>query len=238
MSRDHRRWRPPTTDWRRRLYHGETAFDFVGAGRRWFAARVSSSFSAWWPLGTRAQLRHRLQGRHELGGAGRRISRCRRPSAAVGTTGSKTRPSRRSRARMAPTCGWRRRSRPADQAKVTAALAKLTAPVRQPVAVDSVGPTWGSRSHAEGRGSRWSRSSSSSGCSSRCGSRPRWRWRHRRRDPRHPGDRRHLRHLRLRRHPQHRHRRPDHPRVLALRHRGRVRQGRREHHAVSPRPDA
>ena len=54
-----------------------------------------------------------------------------------------------------------------------------------------------------------------------------------RHDPRRPGGHRHLLHLQLPGHPGHRRRHPDHPRVLALRHRGGVRPRAGQHARAS-----
>ena len=62
------------------------------------------------------------------------------------------------------------------------------------------------------------------------------RGRHRRARPRHRDHHRRLRALRVRGHPGHRHRPADHPRVLALRHRRRLRQGPGEHQEPAAEP--
>ena len=76
----------------------------------------------------------------------------------------------------------------------------------------------------------WSSSSGPTSASGRCP------WRPGRALPRRRHHRRCLRPVRLRGHPGHRDRSADHPRLLALRHRRRLRQGAREHQGSAARP--
>ena len=126
-----------------RLYNGETAFDFVGHRRRWFAVSGTIilvgllalgikglNFGIDFKGGTSWELPAKgvtvNEARSAVAGAGVRAATVQTLKGANGTD-------IRVEAKVSPT----------DQAKVTAALAKLTHQNENEVAVNSVGPTWG-----------------------------------------------------------------------------------------------
>jgi len=133
----------PTHGLAGRLYHGETAFDFVGHRRRWFALSGVVIVIGMLALGIRGLnfgIDFKGGTSWELPAKGVSVTAARGAvsGAAVkaatvqtlkGTNGTDI----RVEAKVPPT----------DQAKVTDALAKLTHSTTNDVAVNSVGPTWG-----------------------------------------------------------------------------------------------
>ncbi len=133
----------PTHGLAGRLYHGETAFDFVGRRRRWAALSGVVILVGLLALGIRGLnfgIDFRGGTSWELPSKGVSITAARGAVAGAGVKNATVQTLKgtngtdlRVEAKIPPT----------DQAKVTSALAKLTHSSENVVAVNSVGPTWG-----------------------------------------------------------------------------------------------
>ena len=126
-----------------RLYNGETAFDFVGHRRRWFALSGTIILVG--------LLAHGIKGLNfgidfkggtswELPAKGVTVSEAR---SAVAGAGVKEATVQTLKGANGTDIRVEAKVPPVDQAKVTAALARLTHQSENEVAVNSVGPTWG-----------------------------------------------------------------------------------------------
>ena len=126
-----------------RLYNGETAFDFVGHRRRWFAlsgAIILVGLLALSVKGLNFGIDFKGGTSWELPAKGVSVSEAR---SAVAGVGIKAATVQTLKGANGTDIRVEAKVQPADQAKVTAALAKLTRQSENEVAVNSVGPTWG-----------------------------------------------------------------------------------------------
>jgi len=126
-----------------KLYHGETSFDFVGRWRRWFAISATIIVLGMLALGIKGLnfgIDFKGGTSWELPAHGVSILKA---QDAVGATGIKNATVQTLKGANGTDLRVEAKITPADQAKVTAALAKVTGQSENVVAVDSVGPTWG-----------------------------------------------------------------------------------------------
>jgi preprotein translocase subunit SecF len=126
-----------------RLYNGETAFDFVGHRKRWFAFSGAIILIGLLALGVRGLnfgIDFRGGTSWEVPAHNVSVSAARD---AVGATGVKDATVQTLKGTNGTDLRVEAKVPPSDQAKVTAALAKLTHTDDNSVAVNSVGPTWG-----------------------------------------------------------------------------------------------
>ncbi|HZQ88150.1 MAG TPA: protein translocase subunit SecF [Acidimicrobiales bacterium] len=126
-----------------RLYNGETAFDFVGHRRRWMALSGAIILIGLLALGVRGLnfgIDFRGGTSWEVPAHGVSVSATRD---AVAATGVKDATVQTLKGTNGTDLRVEAKVPPADQAKVTAALAKVTHTDDNAVAVNSVGPTWG-----------------------------------------------------------------------------------------------
>jgi preprotein translocase subunit SecF len=126
-----------------RLYNGETAFDFVGHRRRWFALSGAIIIVGLLALGVKGLnfgIDFKGGTSWEVPAKGVSVSEAR---SAVAGAGVKDATVQTLKGANGTDIRVEAKVPPADQAKVTAALAKLTHQNENDVAVNSVGPTWG-----------------------------------------------------------------------------------------------
>jgi preprotein translocase subunit SecF len=126
-----------------RLYHGETAFDFVARRRQWFALSGAVILIGMLALGIRGLnfgIDFKGGTSWELPAKGVSVSAAR---SAVAGAGIKAATVQTLKGTNGTDIRVEAKVQPADQAKVTDALAKLTHATTNDVAVNSVGPTWG-----------------------------------------------------------------------------------------------
>jgi preprotein translocase subunit SecF len=126
-----------------RLYHGETAFDFVGRRKRWFAISGVVILVGLLALGIRGLnfgIDFRGGTSWEVPAKGVSVTAARD---AVGAAGIKNATVQTLKGTNGTDLRVEAKVVPADQARVTTALAKLTHSSDNAVAVNSVGPTWG-----------------------------------------------------------------------------------------------
>jgi len=126
-----------------RLYNGETAFDFVGRRRRWFALSGTVILVGLLALGVRGLnfgIDFKGGTSWEVPAHGVSVTTARN---AVGGTGVKDATVQTLKGANGTDLRVEAKVPPADQAKVTAVLAKITRSNENDVAVNSVGPTWG-----------------------------------------------------------------------------------------------
>jgi len=133
----------PTHGLARRLYQGETAFDFVGRSRRWFTGSgvvILIGLIALAVSGLKFGIDFKGGTSWEVPANGVSVTAARD---AVGAQGIKDATVQTLKGTNGTDLRVEAKIPPADQAKVTAALAKLTHASDNAVAVNSVGPTWG-----------------------------------------------------------------------------------------------
>jgi preprotein translocase subunit SecF len=133
----------PTHGLAGRLYHGETAFDFVGHRNRWFAMSglvILIGLLALVFAGLNFGIDFRGGTSWEVPAHGVSVTAARD---AVGSTGIKNATVQTLKGTNGTDLRVEAKVPPADQAKVTAKLAELTHAGENAVAVNSVGPTWG-----------------------------------------------------------------------------------------------
>jgi len=126
-----------------KLYHGETSYDFVSRWRRWLAISGTIIILGMLALGIKGLnfgIDFKGGTSWELPAHGVSIAKA---SGAVGSTGVKDATVQTLKGANGTDLRVEAKITPADQAKVTAALAKVTGQSENVVAVDSVGPTWG-----------------------------------------------------------------------------------------------
>jgi preprotein translocase subunit SecF len=126
-----------------RLYHGETAFDFVGHRNRWFAVSgvvILIGLLALVFAGLNFGIDFRGGTSWEVPAHGVSVTAARD---AVGATGIKNATVQTLKGTNGTDLRVEAKVSPADQAKVTTRLAELTHTNENSVAVTSVGPTWG-----------------------------------------------------------------------------------------------
>ncbi|HEY2429840.1 MAG TPA: protein translocase subunit SecF, partial [Acidimicrobiales bacterium] len=127
-----------------RLYHGETAFDFVGRRKRWFALSLVIIVIGLVGLAARGGLNFGIDFRGgtnwEVPAHGVSVTQAR---AAVGAVGVNNGTVQTLKGTNGTDIRVQADVSPADVGKVTAALAKLTKTPENSVTVNSVGPTWG-----------------------------------------------------------------------------------------------
>ena len=133
----------PTHGLARRLYQGETAFDFVGRSRRWFTGSgvvILIGLIALAVTGLKFGIDFKGGTSWEVPANGVSVTAARD---AVGAQGIKDATVQTLKGTNGTDLRVEAKIPPADQAKVTTALAKLTHASDNAVAVNSVGPTWG-----------------------------------------------------------------------------------------------
>jgi preprotein translocase subunit SecF len=126
-----------------RLYHGETAFDFVGRRRRWFALSGLVILVGLLALGVRGLnfgIDFKGGTSWEVPAKGVSVTRAQE---AVGATGVKNATVQTLKGPNGTDLRVEAKITPVDQDKVTRALAQLTHGDINAVNVSSVGPTWG-----------------------------------------------------------------------------------------------
>jgi preprotein translocase subunit SecF len=126
-----------------RLYNGETAFDFVGHRRRWFALSGTIIIVGLLALGIKGLnfgIDFKGGTSWEVPAKGVSVTEARSAVAGVGVKDATV---QTLKGANGTDIRVEAKVPPADQAKVTAALAKLTHQSENDIAVNSVGPTWG-----------------------------------------------------------------------------------------------
>ena len=126
-----------------RLYHGETAFDFVGKRNRWFALSLAVILIGLVFLGTKGLnfgIDFKGGTNWEVPAKGISVAEARSAVGAVGVPNANVQTVKGS---AGTNIRVRANATPAEQVKVTKALAALAHTGDDAVSVNSVGPTWG-----------------------------------------------------------------------------------------------
>src|SRR5581483_9788571 len=127
-----------------RLYHGETAFDFVGRRNRWFAFSGAIILVGLIALGARGLnfgIDFNGGTQWEVPSNGATVTQARDAVGKVGVIDANVQTLKDQSGKQQ--IRVQAKSAPADQAKVTNALAQLTHNSPDAVSFTSVGPTWG-----------------------------------------------------------------------------------------------